>query len=699
MRPNPASGSGRFVVLEGRYTLPVLTASEAKALKDELNQPLTRVPQYRQIIDQRMTTLEPLRNVIAADYRKAWVPAQTGLVNKILFRLTNLMAANPHEFKAVVRSTDQGEVNLGQDYEDAHVAIDERIFTTEIKRRLRGFLGDSYGVVAVDIKPSREVLAKYADKQGLEDYAESDTEDDDEDGASARYRRRYQAIATDDEKKGRTRTKRERHEDAYEAVTTDAMLADGLCVNVRVLDIETFRGFQVDGDPVSFAVGMEYGQKQLNPLLEALGGYGLKVDNGLLYIEDEGDKRKRPRTASYEALGVGMIAQSQSATNMAGEKWVEYCQIRTMEETLILIEHPGGKKGKDGEPGVLIRVPNLYGGKYTGYFLVEGDAKSRSGTLEDRYEPPLKALITEAQHYNLLRSAYEAMGMEEATRPPYVPMEPGAGPTGDTTQETKSVQPQDGVPQVAGEIRRVETTGAKLQEILQHSTEELHANEPLVGFAGAGTAGESAQHLARAQTAILTELTPYQACVAEVCKRVHQCVDTYVIATGETIKLAVIGESKERTKAEVRELTPKMAKLPIDVTYTIGSRTPEGDWAMEQMSLQRLEKEVYGLTEHQEQIGIKDPIRTQFETGVDKMLRSINDMVGREIVPLAQEYLVQQVRAAFGPPPIVLGPDGMPLPPSGASNMLGTPPMPQGVAPPVQPAAQPVASGGFDASV
>lgn len=160
--------------------MPVLTAKEAYALKDKLNVPLVRVPQYRQIIDQRMTTLDAFKNVLAPDYQAAFVPAQTGSPNKALFRLTNIMAANPHEFSAVVRSTDQSEVNLGQDYEDAHVAIDELIFTTETKRKLRGFLGDSYGVVAVDIKPSREVLAKYADREGLEAYAEGDDEEDDE---------------------------------------------------------------------------------------------------------------------------------------------------------------------------------------------------------------------------------------------------------------------------------------------------------------------------------------------------------------------------------------------------------------------------------------------------------------------------------------------------------------------------------------
>lgn len=679
--------------------MPILTAKEAQALKEQLNTPLVRVPQYRQVVDRKMTTLEAFKSVMAPDYQKAWVPAQTAIPNKALFRLTNIMASNAHEFAAVVRSTDQSEVNLGQDYEDAHVAIDELIFTTEIKRKMRGFLADSYGVVAIDVRPAAETLAKYADRGGLEKYAESDAEGDDE--PSNRYRKRYQQATDDDEKKGRTRTKRERHEDAYDAVTTDAMLADGLCITVRVPDILTFRGFQTDGDPHCFAIGMEVGQKQLNPLLEALGGYGLKVADGLLYIEDESDKRKRGRSASYEALGVGMIAEAQSSTGMAGETWVEYCQIRTCEETLILIEHPAGKKGKDDEPGVLIRVPNLFGNKYTGYFLIEGDAKSRSGSLEDRYEPPLLAIINEAQHYNLLRSAYESMAIEEATRAPYVPIETGQ-PVVDPTQETKSKQPQDGVQQVAGEIRRVETTGAKLEEMLQHSTTEMHLHEPLIGLTGTGTAGESGQHLARVQTAVLTELTTYQGSVAEVCKRVHYCIDSYVVATGETIKMAYVAESggEKRTKAEVRELTPQMAKLPLDVTYTIGSRTPEGDYAAEQMSRTRWLDGVYGLTEHQEQIGIKDPVQTQFDTGVDSMLASVKGVLEGEIAPLLKEYAQGAVRKAFGPPPVILGPDGMPLPPSGAP--MGAPtPMPGGMPQPVQTAnvATPVAAGGFNAVV
>ncbi|MCR4340831.1 MAG: hypothetical protein NUW01_13205 [Gemmatimonadaceae bacterium] len=675
--------------------MPVLTAKEALALKEQLNVPLVRVPQYRQAVDGRMENLDALRKVIAPDYKKTFIPVQTAIPNKALFRLTNIMASNPHEFAAVVRSTDQGEVNLGQDYEDAHVAIDELIFTTEIKRKLRGFIADSYGVVAVDVKPSREVLAKYADRNDLESYAEDDGRVEEEDTPRSKYRARYQSIESADEKAGRTRTKRERHEDAYDAVTTDAMLADGLCITVRVPDILTFRGFQTDGDPHCFAIGMEYGQKQLNPLLDALSGFGLKVSDGLLYIEDESDKRKRPRTASYEALGVGMIAESQSATT-SGETWVEYCQIRTCEETLILIEHPAGKKGADGEPGVLIRVPNLFGNKYTGYFLIEGDAKTRSGSLEDRYEPPIKALIVEAQHYNLLRSAYEAMALEESTRAPYVPMEKGGGGIEDSTEETKSVQPQDGVPQVAGEIKRVESTGAKLQEILDHVTQELHLHEPLLNFAGTGAAGESGQHLARAQTAILSELTPYQANVAEVCKRVHACIDAYTIATGETIKIAYAKHEDERTKAEIRELTPKMAKLPIDVIYTIGSRTPEGDWAAEQIQTNRWKDGIIGLTELQRELGYRDPIKMQFETGVDSMLGSVKGVLEGEIGPLLKEYVKQQIQQAFGQPPAPPQPivDGMPM--GGAP-----PPMPGGMPQPVQmnSASTPVASGGPDAAV
>lgn len=688
--------------------MPILTAKDAKKLKESLNQAPVRVPQYREIIDQRMSTLDAFRQVIAPDYQKAWVPAQTSIPNKALFRLTNIMASNPHEFSASVRSTDQTEVNLGQAYEDAHVAIDELIFTTEIKRKMRGFLGDSYGVVALDVRPSRETLAKYADRKGLEAYAEGDDDDDDEsDEPKAKYRRRYRQISDDDEKKQRTRTKRERHEDAYDAVTTDAMLADGLCLTVRVPDIMTFRGFQTDGDANSFAIGMEFGQKQLNPLLDALEDYGLKEKDGLLYIEDDGDKRKRKRSASYEALGVGMIAESQSRGNTAGETWVEYTQIRTCEETIILIEHPKGKQSNDGEPGVVIRVPNLYGNKYTGYFLIEGDAKSRSGSLENRYEPPLKSLISEAQHYNLLRSAYEAMGIEEATRAVYGHDESGGAGAiePDSTQETKSAQPQDGqpIPVTPFVVKRIETSGAKLQEILDHSTQELHLHEPLLGFAGTGAAGESGQHLARAQTAHLTELTPYQANVAEVCKRVHQAIDAYVIATGETIKIAYVPErtaDAERTKAQIRELTPKMAKLPIDTTYTIGSRTPEGDWAAEQMSTGRYKDGVYGLTEHQRQIGIKDPVQTQFDTGVDSMLGSVKGVLEGEIGPLLKEYVKKQVQQAFGPPPVILDQFGQPMPPGGAPPPMAAPPMVPGPTP-VQQATQstPVASGGFDAAV
>ena len=86
------------------------------------------------------------------------------------------------------------------------------------------------------------------------------------------------------------------------------------------------------------------------------------------------------------------------------------------------------------------------------------------------------------------------------------------------------------------------------------------------------------------------------------------------------------------------------------------------------------------------------------------MLGSVKGVLEGEIAPLLKEYVQQSVRQAFGPPPTILGPDGMPLPPSGpmGGSVTGMqpPPMPGGMQQPVQMAAgQPVAAGGFDAAV
>lgn len=643
--------------------------AEVEKLKSEMRTPHTRVIELRQIVDRRMNpTLDQLSGILAPDYQKSFIPSQTGVPGKSLARLTNIMASNATELRIRVRSTDTAKINLGQKKEHAHEAIDEKLFPQTVKRKMRQFLADGYTIVALDVLPGHANLADYADRKELESYAESELDEEPEDSApQSTYRRAYRGTDA-------TKSARERHEAAYGVVTDDAMVADGLNLRARVIDPETFDGFQVDGDPNRFAIGMEYGKKPLSPLLAAFEGWGLKVEDGQFVIdppEGSSARKGKRKTASYQALGAGLLPDVGGSSNPAAETYINYTQVRTCEQTIVYLEHPNGKRDKSGEKGVVLKVPNLFGGTSTGYYLIEGDAKLRAGVLEDRYDPPLLALLVACQKYNIFDSAEGAMALNEATREPYLFEESQSTLSSepfDTTSETKAPSSEDGatIPTTTGKLLRAETTGIKIREYVSAALEELQRQEPTLFPAGAGSSSESALHLAGVQTSVLTELSPYQANVAEVCKRMHEDIDQYVIASKEPIRLAYVASGAPKgAKAEIRELTPEMAKLPTDMDYEIAASTPQADAAQEVMSERRMASNVYGITTHRETIGIKDPTREEQMAGTDKLVQRL---LGNDKVPgileeaydqVMREYIGQKVRAGLGQPPALVGPDGV----------------------------------------
>jgi len=238
----------------------IRTASDVRRLREAMRTDHVRLRDFRKVVDRKMLdVLSPLKGILAPDYQKSFIPSQTGVPGKALFRLTNIMSSNSVELRVRVRSTDPAKVNLGQKMEHALEAINDQLFPMPVRRRMRQFLVDAYTVMALDILPRRDALAQYADREGLQQYAEAEDGDDEDDTPESTYRRAYRNTDA-------KLTATERHEEAYDAVTSDALVADGLCLRVRVIDPETFEGFQTDDDPNRFAIGMEYGRKPLSPL-------------------------------------------------------------------------------------------------------------------------------------------------------------------------------------------------------------------------------------------------------------------------------------------------------------------------------------------------------------------------------------------------------------------------------------------------
>jgi hypothetical protein len=276
------------------------------------------------------------------------------------------------------------------------------------------------------------------------------------------------------------------------------------------------------------------------------------------------------------------------------------------------------------------------------------------------------------------------MGSSEVTRGIYQYIEndgAGAIEPHDPTQETKSAATEDGkrVPIAAGEIKRIEGYGQKLEALLAHALEQLHEARPTDIWGGTGASSETGIAIARRETALLTKLTPYQTNIAEVCKRIHMDgVDRYVARTG-AIKLAYLPpEATSASKPEVREITRESAVLPMDMDYMIGSDTPESKAAREQMSSQApCARRLRHLRpprgdRHQ------DPNAAEMRLARDRLMAIYLGPTGRSgiIDDVFRSRLRRSIRGGSSsgtrpppkPPPQILGPNGEPLPPSGAGQ-------------------------------
>jgi hypothetical protein len=110
--------------------MPVIkTAKDALEFKRSFtSKKLTRIPQYRQITDGKMTSLEALREIMAADFQKAYVPYQTGIVAQVLYDMTNIMASNQSEIRFRARATDPQIIADVQAHEQGHEALDPILF-------------------------------------------------------------------------------------------------------------------------------------------------------------------------------------------------------------------------------------------------------------------------------------------------------------------------------------------------------------------------------------------------------------------------------------------------------------------------------------------------------------------------------------------------------------------------------------------
>lgn len=690
--------------------MPIIeTAADAKALVDGMWRDHARIEEFRAIRDRRMDeTLGAFKNVLAGQLQENFVPYQSPEPDHEIQVLKHLMASNVSEIEVIATSNDRGLGRQPQQLEDALEALDASLFPIRVSLdECDGILGDGVTVLSLERIAGSPELAKYADPDALKEGAEGITaetefEEDAEldDAPQAQYNRAYQdALKADQAKPAADQGQLDPHEVAYGRVTDNARMADGLRWRVRVVDILTFAAFMGD-DPIRPEYGCERGTMLRNPALKVLKNYGVDLVDGRWVLT------RRGQDTDNSAVGSEIVPQRDRSTLGKSADTVDFWKIRTRDGTYLYLEHMDGKNGLDGQPGVILETENEFGGKSCGYYILAGNTKNR-GNFDDRYDSPILAMLVETQHMNFLRSAMLAQAYAEASRDVYQTDNPPAVAPADPSQETKSVQPKDGsTPPVAmGKVERIPDTGielVKVHEVLEQNLDRYRSRELL---AGTGSSSETGIHLARLQTQLLTQLTPFQTMRAETRKMILQDFLVYVITSGERCVIPFLPDAMPDGKkvAQPREITPKLARLPVVLRYTIGADTPESKYARIQMSQQQTEFGTISMQTHMENSGVKDPAAERRLIAKDSVRQAMigtakqPGFIGTQVTELLTQYTKQRLEENLGPlapPPAPPGPPGGGLPgpaipaEGGGQTPVQTAPTTNGV--PVAPGAAPV---------
>lgn len=589
--------------------------------------------------------------VLPENVRRVFVPYQSQEPDDEVQARKAILASNTASIEVVAKSNDPKIIKRAQSYERVLEAIEESLFPIEFQLlECDGFLGDGETIIALDKLPAGRALAEYGDADGAEDgsrrreleqFAESEDPDDDDLSPRARYRDAYRQFGD--------------HEAAYKHVTEDAQRNDGLTWRARIIDRLVFDDFE---GPDGIEIGMESGQMALNPALSALEAYGVqRVDNRLVLKTDG-------RATNEPALAGDVLPDAMGSVTLDAGATVQYTQIRTRDCTVILVEG----MPEAPEDGIVIQFDNPLAGRGCGYYRIAGDTKARAAR-KHRYQPVVLGALVEGQLLSILVSAMLAMAIAEAAREKVIerddqaPQARGIDAPKPATAKTEQGRP---VPSVRGRLVREPSTDIdlmQLREIIDASMERYRSRE---FFSGSGSTSETGIHLARLQTAYRTKLAPHQAKRAKFRKQVLQDITAAVAAEGRALYVPRLPKDARRPEdgirvAEILELTPEMARLPVEVIVTIGAESEETKYAAMQVSRAEVQFGARSMTTHMEATGTKDPAaemkrilrdNTVFQAiGTPEQPGWLPAVITEQVRRSAEEYIASLLPPAPAPPP------------------------------------------------
>ena len=370
---------------------------------------------------------------------------------------------------------------------------------------------------------------------------------------------------------------------AYKSVTDKAKRKCDPPFRLSAVDPLTFY-YTMDGDNIDVAI--EKGKRKLSALLESMGDKRLR----LLKDSASGVQRLIIWPEGTDAAGDDTIPENDELSADHSDL-VDYIEIRTKHEIVILVSHPkllSGRRQMAKQKGesdfVKLAFDNPFGPYSTGYVLCPGDMTG-SHDPADMFQPSILGTLNVAQAINVLTTIRLSAAIDTALAPRHIESnddkaEPPPTLTQGESDKTPTVKDGKEIAVIPGKLMRAPSANVDLDkaEGTFHAIEAGYRfNEVLAGDAQSSDSGHK---LAIQVSQADTQLVPYQNSRAEATAEVLMCC---LYASKKLGKTIYVKETPDRDSLlmnkvdmvqPIRALTPEMFDLDFNLIVTIGSETP-----------------------------------------------------------------------------------------------------------------------------
>jgi len=525
---------------------------------------------YREMEDE----LKQLPLSIRAGKNQALMVFQTEEPNQEVHRRVKRLIANKPRIEVIIYDTDAETKQLGQSIKDALKSLYKWMNRGKVpaERKVVEYQqADGLGIFKLDF------VADYSD-DALQHFDPDVLELDDDSYTSTNptqtkarddYRAAKESYLATDENDMDAPSK------AYKDVTDKALRKCNPPFRLSAPDPLSCV-YTMDGDQIDVIV--EKGKRKISALLETYENHQLRLLNNHLVVWPE----------MTDAVSADTIPDNNDLGGDYGDM-VEYIEIRTRIEVVILIRHPQlmkarGKIAKTDDY-VKLSFENPFGSYSTGYVLCPGDITG-SHDPANEFQPAILESLQLAQAVNVLSTIRISAAIDAALAEKYIKVDDGVMPPPQLTQATADKTPtvKDGraVPVIPGEIRRVAPPNIdldKAEAFLASKMAQARFQEVLGGDA---TSSDSGHKLAIQVSQADTQIVPYQTTRAEAVSEVLMCCLYAAKNLGQTIFVKEVPDAgnsmtiMNRTEMvqPIRALTPEMFDIDFNLVVSIGSETP-----------------------------------------------------------------------------------------------------------------------------